>query len=92
MTNADIRDLLNSTNIEHKNDRAVVTATLPVALLQKLVTAPNSLRSLPQPVREAGAPDRCAGRVAPARHRKRAGEQNGKGNRDSTNGSCAEAW
>jgi hypothetical protein len=27
----------------------VVTATLPVALLQKLVTAPNSLRSLPQP-------------------------------------------
>jgi hypothetical protein len=49
MTDADIRDLLNSTNIEHKNDRAVVTATLPVALLQKLVSAPNSLRSLPQP-------------------------------------------
>jgi hypothetical protein len=53
MTDADIRDLLNSTNIEHKNDRAVVTATLPVALLQKLVSAPNSLRSLPQP---RGAP------------------------------------
>jgi hypothetical protein len=49
MTNADIRDLLNSTDIEHKNDRAVVTATLPVSLLQKLVSAPNSLRSLPQP-------------------------------------------
>jgi hypothetical protein len=49
MTNADIRDLLNSTDVEHKNDRTVVTATLPVALLQKLVTAPNSLRSLPQP-------------------------------------------
>jgi hypothetical protein len=49
MTNADIRDLLNSTDIEHKKDRAVVTATLPPALLQKLVTAPNSLRSLPQP-------------------------------------------
>jgi hypothetical protein len=49
MTNADIRDLLNSTDVEHKNDRAVVTATLPIALLQKLVTAPNSLRSLPQP-------------------------------------------
>jgi hypothetical protein len=49
MTNPDIRDLLNSTDVEHKNDRAVVTATLPVALLQKLVTAPNSLRSLPQP-------------------------------------------
>ena len=51
MTNTDIRDLLNSTDIEHKKDRAVVTATLPVALLQKLVTAPNSLRSLPQPKR-----------------------------------------
>lgn len=49
MTNADIRDLLNSTDIQHKNDRTVVTATLPVALLQKVVTAPNSLRSLPQP-------------------------------------------
>jgi hypothetical protein len=49
MTNADIRDLLNSTDIEHKKDRAVVTATLPPGLLQKLVTAPNSLRSLPQP-------------------------------------------
>src|SRR3984957_20453674 len=49
MTNADIRDLLNSTDVEHKNNRAVVTATLPIALLQKLVTAPNSLRSLPQP-------------------------------------------
>ncbi len=49
MTNADVRDLLNSTDIAHKDDRAVVTATLPVALLQKLLTAPNSLRSLPQP-------------------------------------------
>lgn len=49
MTNADLRDLLNSTNIEHKGDRAVVNATLPAAMLQKLVTAPNSLRSLPQP-------------------------------------------
>ena len=49
MTNPDMRDLLNSTDIEHKNDRAVVTATLPVALLQKMVTAPNSLRSLPKP-------------------------------------------
>ena len=49
MTNADVRDLLNSTNIEHKDERAVVSATLPVALLEKLLTAPNSLRSLPQP-------------------------------------------
>jgi hypothetical protein len=53
MTNADLRDLFNSTDIEHKNDRTVVTATLPVAMLQKLVTAPNSLRSLPQPSRPA---------------------------------------
>jgi hypothetical protein len=49
MTNADLRDLLNSTDIEHKNDRAVLTATLPVALLQKLINSPNSLRALPQP-------------------------------------------
>ena len=56
MTNADIRDLLNSTDIEHKNDRAVVTATLPVSLLQKLVSAPNSLRSLPQPSTRQPAP------------------------------------
>jgi hypothetical protein len=49
MTNADLRDLLNSTDIQHKSDRAVVTAVLPMALLQKLLTAPNSLRSLPQP-------------------------------------------
>jgi hypothetical protein len=53
MTNPDLRDLLNSTDIEHKDDRAVVTATLPVALLQKLVSAPNSLRSLPLPSRPA---------------------------------------
>jgi hypothetical protein len=51
MTNPDLRDLLNSADIEHKKDRAVVTATLPVALLQKLMSAPNSLRSLPQPSR-----------------------------------------
>jgi hypothetical protein len=49
MTNPDLRDLLNSTKIEHKDDRAVVTATLPIGLLQKLVTAPDSLRSLPKP-------------------------------------------
>ena len=51
MTNADLRDLLNSMDIEHKDDHAVVTATLPVALLQKLMSAPNSLRTLPQPSR-----------------------------------------
>jgi hypothetical protein len=56
MTNPDLRDLLNSADIEHKNDRAVVTATLPVSMLQKLVTAPNSLRTLPQP--GAGTPSR----------------------------------
>ena len=49
MTNADLRNLFNSTDIEHKDDRAVVTATLPVAMLQKLISSPNSLRSLPQP-------------------------------------------
>ena len=49
MTNDDLRDLLNSTDIEHKGDRAVLTAIVPVALLQKLINSPNSLRSLPQP-------------------------------------------
>jgi hypothetical protein len=49
MTNADLRDLLNSADIEHKNDRAVLTATLPAVLLQKLINSPNSLRGLPQP-------------------------------------------
>jgi hypothetical protein len=49
MTNPDLRDLLNTADIEHKNDRAVLTATLPVALLQKLINSPNSLRGLPQP-------------------------------------------
>jgi hypothetical protein len=49
MTNGDLRDLLNTADIEHKNDRAVFTATLPVALLQKLINSPNSLRGLPQP-------------------------------------------
>jgi hypothetical protein len=58
MTNTDIRDLLNSTDIQHKKDRTVVTATLPVAMLQKLVTAPNSLRTLPQPPQPNPAPAR----------------------------------
>jgi hypothetical protein len=49
MTNDDLRALLNSTDIQHKNDHATVTAVVPVALLQKLLTAPNSLRSLPKP-------------------------------------------
>ena len=47
MTNPDIRDLLNSTQIDHKADRTVVTATLPMALLDKALTAPDSLRTLP---------------------------------------------
>ena len=56
MTNGDLRDLLNSTNIEHANDHAVATATLPMAMLQKLVSAPNSLRTLPQPATRGPEP------------------------------------
>ena len=56
MTNDDLRALLNSTDIQHKNDRTTVTAVLPVALLQKLLTAPNSLRSLPKPGPNRTAP------------------------------------
>jgi hypothetical protein len=56
MTNPDLKDLLNSVNVEHKKDRAVATATLPVSMLQKLVTGPNSLRTLPQPAMPAPQP------------------------------------
>jgi hypothetical protein len=36
VTNPDAKSLLDSVEIEHHNDRAVLTATVPLALLQKL--------------------------------------------------------
>jgi hypothetical protein len=36
VTDPSTKALLDSVQIEHRNERAVVTATIPVALLQKL--------------------------------------------------------
>jgi hypothetical protein len=47
MTNPDLRDMLNSTKVQRTKDRTVVTATLPAALLEKMLIAPDSLHSLP---------------------------------------------
>lgn len=46
--NADLRSLLNSAQVEHSKDRAIATATIPAAFVQRLLTAPDSLHSLPQ--------------------------------------------
>ncbi len=48
MTNADLRNLLNSAKVERSKDRAIATATIPLQFLEKLLTAPDSLHSLPQ--------------------------------------------
>jgi hypothetical protein len=45
----DTRALLDSTQIEHHKNRAVLTATIPSAFLQKLVSAPINLQSIPAP-------------------------------------------
>ena len=46
MTDADLKPLLNSIQIEHHRDRAVLHATLPMPLLQRLVT-PENLQPVP---------------------------------------------
>jgi hypothetical protein len=48
MTDADVRSLLDSTRIQQHKERAVVTATVPTALLKRMFTASGSLRSLPE--------------------------------------------
>jgi hypothetical protein len=47
VTNPDTKTLLNSVEIEHHNDRAVLTATIPLGLLQKLTTAPDNQPASP---------------------------------------------
>jgi len=42
LTNPDTKALLDSIQIEHHDDRAVLTATIPVGLLQKLVVPPDA--------------------------------------------------
>ena len=49
MINPDTKSLVDSATIEHHKDRAVLTATLPPALLQKAVTAPETLQTFPAP-------------------------------------------
>ena len=43
MVDADTRALLDSAQIEHHKNRVVLTATVPMGLLRKLVSAPESL-------------------------------------------------
>jgi len=42
LTNPDTKTLLDSVQIEHHDDRAVLTATIPLGLLQKLAVPPDS--------------------------------------------------
>jgi hypothetical protein len=48
INNADMKTLIDSVQIEHHKDRAVLHATLPPRLLEKLVT-PETLQDLPVP-------------------------------------------
>jgi hypothetical protein len=45
----DTKALLDSAQIEHHRDRAVLTASIPSGLLQKLVSAPVDLQDAPEP-------------------------------------------
>lgn len=49
LTNPQLRDLLNSAAIEHHKDRAILTATVPTSLVQKMVASPENLGGLPNP-------------------------------------------
>jgi len=42
LTNPDTKALLDSVQIEHHDDRAVLTATIPLRLLQKLAVPPDA--------------------------------------------------
>ncbi len=41
ITNPDTKTLLDSVEIQHHNDRAILTATIPLGLVQKLAVAPG---------------------------------------------------
>ncbi len=47
VTDPNTKALLDSVEIEHHNERAVLTATIPVGLLQKLATTPSSQPASP---------------------------------------------
>jgi hypothetical protein len=47
LTNPDTKTLLDSVQIEHHDDRAVLTAVIPIRLLQKLAVAPDDQSTWP---------------------------------------------
>jgi hypothetical protein len=53
---ADTKALLDSAHIEQHKDRAILTATIPSGLLQKLVSAPVDLQDKPGPKNPAAPP------------------------------------
>ncbi|MGI8772850.1 MAG: hypothetical protein ACR2JE_15620 [Acidobacteriaceae bacterium] len=56
MANADYRQLLNSVQVEQKGDRAVLSATLPINLLEKIVAPAAGLGPLATPNAPTSAP------------------------------------
>ena len=51
MTNPPLRDMLNSTSIEHHKNRAILTASVPPQLIQKMISSPQDLGGLPNPAK-----------------------------------------
>jgi hypothetical protein len=47
VTDPATKAFLNSVEIEHHNDRAILSATIPVDLLQKLAATPSNQLSSP---------------------------------------------
>jgi flagellar hook-associated protein FlgK len=46
---SEARALINSIQVERRRNQAVVTATIPTALLQQMMSSPQNLHSLPVP-------------------------------------------
>lgn len=46
---SDARSLINSIAVERRRNEAVLTATVPTALLQRMMSSPQNLQSLPVP-------------------------------------------
>ncbi|MGD0367968.1 MAG: hypothetical protein ABSA94_10975 [Acidobacteriaceae bacterium] len=46
---SEARALINSIQVERRRNQAVVTATIPTALLQQMMSSPQNLQSLPVP-------------------------------------------
>jgi hypothetical protein len=63
LSNADYRQLLNSAQVEQKGDRAVLSATIPLNLLEKIVAPTSELEPL-------GVPPHAPAGTPLARHMK----------------------